>query len=106
MPIMAVGIVGLVLQHHAEDLRGAVEIAGVERLVGGGERVLDLFFDRAGGRRRGGGAGNHLVGELAHFAFGDGAEEGIDRAAAGKGEDGRDRLDAELAGNRRGSRRY
>src|SRR5215217_2938397 len=39
--------------------------------------------------------------ESAHFTLGHGAHEAIDRTAASKGEDGRDRLHAELPGDAR-----
>jgi hypothetical protein len=89
------------LQHHAEDLGGTAEIADRKRFLGAGNGLGDLGFDRAFGGLGDRGAGNHLVGKAAHFTFGHGAHEAIDRTTAGKGEDGRNGLDAELTGNLR-----
>ncbi len=93
------GMVGHGLENHAVDLGGLAEIAGLAGLGRRAQRLGDLTFETVGGGSPGGGGGNDALGKAAHLALGHGAHEAIDRAAAGKGEDGGNGLDAELAGD-------
>ncbi|MNL18604.1 hypothetical protein D3C87_1397560 [compost metagenome] len=92
-------VVRNVLENHAVDLRGLPQLTGGGRRFGRLEGVGNLGFERIGLGLARRGAGNDLVGKTPHFALRHGAHEAIHGATAGKGEDGREGLDAELAGN-------
>ncbi|MOA05696.1 hypothetical protein D3C78_1253060 [compost metagenome] len=89
------GIFRIGLHDGAEKLRCAVKIAICQKLLRVGQNGLDLSLGIARVR-----SGN-LFDELLDLAFRNGTHEAIHGPAVGKGDDCRNGLDAELAGNGR-----
>ena len=88
-----VDLVGRLLQHRVVDVGGGLQVARVARLLGRGKRLGDLRLAAI--------LADELLDELADLAFRHGAHEAVDRLAVLEGDDRRNRLDAELAGDRR-----
>jgi len=76
-----------------QDLRGELSVAGLARLGRGRQRLGDAGLPAI--------LASHPLDELADLAFGNRSHEAVDRAPVLERDHGRDRLDAELTGDRR-----
>ena len=85
------GMAGFVLQHMAVGLRRIAEIAGSESLVGRSQNLVGMARARFAARQ--------LLHEGSQLRFRNCAREAVDRLAVLERVNGRDRLDAQLAGN-------
>ena len=95
-PASAADVLRILLQHGGVDFGRALQVAGLQRLVGGLEgrgRVHRRLLAQ------------QAVDERLHRAFGLRAHEAVERPAVAEGVDRRERLHAQLAGDAPGSRR-
>ena len=86
-------VVGLVLEHLAEQRRGGRRLARLERGLGLLQRLIDRRWTELGT-----GLARQAIDEGLDLAFALGTDEAVDRLALDEGVDRRDRLDAQLRG--------